>query len=85
LNSLNNITEDDLNSKRFNEFKYRMDTRNIPKDKNFTELEFKDQVVEMWVRHELRNEAGLTDEEIIERISNRNVENYSSNFETENS
>jgi hypothetical protein len=47
LNSLNNITEDDLNSKKFNEFKYRMDTRNILKDKNFTDLEFKDQVVEI--------------------------------------
>lgn len=84
LNSFNKITEDDLGNTKFNEFKYRMDTRNIPNDKNFTNLKFKDQVVEMHTRDLYRNDSGLTDDEIVERVYNRNVENYSSNFETEN-
>lgn len=77
-NSLNQISNANLENKRFENFRYRIDSSIIPKDKWFQKLKTVDQIHELAVRNHLLNQYTLTDEEVL-KIFNSRASSFDSN------
>lgn len=77
-NSLNQISNANLENKRFENFRYRIDSSIIPKDKWFQKLKTVDQIHELAIRNHLLNQYTLTDEEVL-KIFNSRASSFDSN------
>ena len=83
-NSLNGVLKHDLNNNKFNSYEYRIDSRIIPNNNWFDNLNEVDRIIELNRRSLIWNEITLDDEEILEILNRPMIGDSFSNSDSMN-